>query len=665
MTPAAHKSWFSADELAALDLPGLSSVKRRVNVIAREQGWATATTATGKRLSRPRRGRGGGLEYHLSVLPAAARAELARRTGVLDHGPQPLLPAANDQAVAGIETRHAPLWDWFDRQSDKVKAEAARRLKVVDQVEAFGAAGMTRTAAVAQAAAAAGVGPSTLWQWLDAASGVAREDRMPALAPRRKGGGAEVTIEPTLWQEYKSDWLRPSKPTHSACYRRLQLRAEALGMALPSAKTLQRKIEREVPREVIILKREGEEALRRSMPSQKRTVEAMHAMALVNIDGHKFDVFVRDAAGNVFRPIMVAIQDVFSRKMLSWRIGDSESAILTRLAFADLFRDHGIPEGCLLDNGRAFASKWITGGVLNRFRFKVREEEPTCVLPAMGVKVHWATPHRGQSKPIERAFGDLNGKIAKHPACQGAYTGNSPMAKPDDYGTRAVELDAFLALVAEQIAIHNAQAGRRTETANGRSFDQVYAESIERVGKRVASAEQLRLALLTGENVRVDRRDCAISFMGNRYWSAALGAHAGAKVTVRFDPDDLHAPLHVYDLAGRYVGEAACIADTGFLDAEAAKTRKKAEKRWRDAAKEQAAAQQLLAAADLASRRPALIAPEPIAPAILRPVRPSFKRGGGQHAAALAAAAVPAPIQEADDVVERFSSAVLRLVEDE
>jgi hypothetical protein len=28
-----------------------------------------------------------------------------------------------------------------------------------------------------------------------------------------------------------------------------------------------------------------------------------------------------------------------------------------------------------LDNGRAFASKWITGGANTRFRFKVREED--------------------------------------------------------------------------------------------------------------------------------------------------------------------------------------------------------------------------------------------------------------------------------------------------
>ena len=37
------------------------------------------------------------------------------------------------------------------------------------------------------------------------------------------------------------------------------------------------------------------------------------------------------------------------------------------------------------------------------FRFKVREEEPTGLLTGLCIKIHWALPYRGQSKPIERA----------------------------------------------------------------------------------------------------------------------------------------------------------------------------------------------------------------------------------------------------------------------
>jgi hypothetical protein len=57
--------------------------------------------------------------------------------------------------------------------------------------------------------------------------------------------------------------------------------------------------------------------------------------------------------------------------------------------------------------------------------------------------IHWVTPYHGQAKPIERAWLDFCGRIAKHPAFAGAYTGNSPVAKPENYGSRAVKWADF------------------------------------------------------------------------------------------------------------------------------------------------------------------------------------------------------------------------------
>src|SRR3546814_346519 len=157
------------------------------------------------------------------------------------------------------------------------------------------------------------------------------------------------------------------------------------------------------------------------LPAQERTVAELHALELVNIDGHKVDVFVKWPDGRIVRPIIIGIQDVYSRKFLSHRVSDTESVIPTRLAMADLFREFGIPKGCVLDNGRAFASKWITGGAKTRFRFKIKGEEPVGVRTGLGVRTHWTIPYRGQSKPIERAWRDFCDTIAKHPAFAGAY----------------------------------------------------------------------------------------------------------------------------------------------------------------------------------------------------------------------------------------------------
>lgn len=632
------KEWFTAAELAELALPGLSRAKRKVHERAVEECWALRQADDGTPLARPRVGaRGGGLEYHVSVLPIAARsAIIAMGVSAVAHtSPQP-------------ESAAASLWRWFEGQTDDVRAEAAERLRILDAVSLLEQAGMTASAAIAAIGKREGKSPSTLWQWRELVAGVPAADRLPHLARRRGGGGKEVEVDEGAWQLLLSDYLRPSKPSFSSCYQRvLRDFCQPRGIALPIERTLRRKFDREVDPRVVVARREGDEALRRMLPAQQRSVAGLRAMELVNIDGHRWDVFVEWPDGTIARPMMVAIQDIFSRKFLAWSIGRTESAIETRLALAHLLERYGIPDGILLDNGRAFASKWITGGATSRFRFKIRDEEPLGILTQLGVQTHWAKPYRGQSKPIERMFRDFCDAIAKHPAFEGAYTGNRPDAKPENYGSRAIPLERFKEVVEAAFAAHNSRPGRRTEMARdtGRSFDDVFAESYALSPVRKATEEQRRLALLTADDRPTDRKTGAINLFGNRYWTEALGRIAGDKVTVRFDPDDLLAPLHVYDRTGRYLCSAPVIEATGFLDVAAAKRRAKLEKDHRRAVKDQERALDLLEADQVAALQAATTPVEVLpSPGAIRPVR-----SRGQTAAALkhTAQAVPSNVSEA------------------
>lgn len=606
----APREWFSARELADLALPGLPGDVRALNRRIEDERWTARTGSDGALLVRPRRGRGGGIEYHVSLLPGEARLALERR------GITAPAPKAAEVDRGG--------WRWFDAQSAKVKAEAERRLDAVRQVELLHAAGATRSAAVSDVADQIGVSVATIWNWLGLVDGVPAADRLPALAPRRRGGGKAAEIDEQAWQALKSDFLRPEKPTFSSCYYRLLRNyAEPRGLTLPTEQTLRRRMERELDKRTVILRREGVEALRRSLPAQKRSVSAMHAMELVNIDGHRWDVFARWPDGTVARPMMVAIQDVYSRKMLAWSIGKTESAIETRLAFAHLFKRYGIPAGCLMDNGRAFASKWITGGAKSRFRFTIRDEEPLGILTALGVQIHWATPYRGQSKPIERGFRDLCDSIAKAPAFSGAYTGNRPDAKPENYGTAAIPIDQFIAEVEAGMAAHNARPGRRTEMGAGlKSLDQVFAESIALCPVGKATPEQLRLALLAADNRPTNRQNGSIEMFGNRYWSEDMILIAGDRVTVRFDPDDLHGPLYVYSLEGEYLCTAPLFEGAGFLDVEAARKRKRLEKDYKKAVQAKTDAEELLRADELHQLYATPIGDDNVPPpTVIRPVR--------------------------------------------
>lgn len=591
-----HKLWFTANELADLQLSGLPKGKRNINRLADKERWSIAVDGNGAPLARRHTGQGGGFEYHVELLPASARADLAR-LGVTSGD-----ASAADAAQPGEASQ---LWAWLATQPETVRSEAQRRTAILARIDLFTGSNMNVSAAVNAVAASENISPQTLWNWRKLVKGAPHADRLPLLAPRRSGGGIEAEIDPEAWQELLSDYLRLSQPSFSSCYERAKERAAAHGKTLPHSRTLWRKLQREVPAQVIVMRREGEEALRKMLPPQIRSVADLHAMELVNIDGHRCDVFVRWPDGRIIRPTMVAIQDVYSRKFLSWRIAESEDMVTARLVFADLFRDWGIPKGLLSDNGRAFASKWLTGGAKTRFRFKVRDEDPIGVLVALGVNIHWAKPYRGQSKPIERGFRDFCDAIAKHPAFEGAYTGNKPDAKPENYGSKAVDYDSFLRVWNEGVAAHNRKLGRRSEMAGGRdSFDQVFEKSYARSAIGKATEEQLRLALFAADQVRADRKSGAITLAGNRYWSQELSMIRGEQVTVRFDPENLHSPIHVYDQSGRFIATVPLWEATGFLDMAAAKKRQRLERNWKKSTKQAAQDFDLLTADELVARMP-------------------------------------------------------------
>ncbi len=92
------KIWLSAAEIAALELPGLPAAKRAVTRYAQRAGWDARPT-----LARPRAGKGGGIEYHLDLLPAEARAlYVARHVAAIDVPVQIARSAAQEDNAATL-----------------------------------------------------------------------------------------------------------------------------------------------------------------------------------------------------------------------------------------------------------------------------------------------------------------------------------------------------------------------------------------------------------------------------------------------------------------------------------------------------------------------------------------------------------------------------------
>ena len=598
-----RQEWFSAAELAAMALPGLPAGKSSILAMAERHDWCRKDWSNTR--WKKRAGRGGGVEFHFSVLPQGAQIKIA-----ID-----LTETAQSHADAAAKAGRTreEMWAWFEAIPENKKTEAQRRLNVLHMVRDLVGSGVGKGLAVQNIAAEHGVGVNTIYNWEKSVHGVELADWLPFLAPRHVGRSGYVECSDEAWDFLLADYLRPAQRTFVACYDDLVKEAAKYGWAIPSAKTLERRI-KDLPPQIVILKREGAEALKKTYPAQERDHSVFHALEAVNADGHKWDVFVKFPDGTVDRPIMVGYQDIYSGMLLSWRFDRSETTELVRLAFGDVIEKYGIPRLCWFDNGRAFASKKMTGGTNKRYRFKIKPEDPEGIMKTLGIEVRWATPYHGQAKPIERFWRNVAGRIAKDIRFDKAYCGANPMAKPEDYGQHAVPYDLFLAVANEGLAAENARLGRRSKVCQGRSFLDTFNESYAASTPTKATAAQRRLWLLAAEGITAGKEDGALRLMGNRYWADFLVAHRGTKLMVRFDPETLHRPLHVYRLDGAYLGEAACQEAAGFDSVEAAQDHARNKKAYLRGARQMAEAEKRMTTAQavaLMATKEELEAPPP------------------------------------------------------
>lgn len=583
------KEFFTLAELASARLPELPVNQSGLHKLAVRENWRGYTD----RVRRVSGKTNASWEYHISLLPKVAQTRLL----IIHSAP------TNDGADLAAEKRQQ-LWARFEGLSMDQKALSEERLTALVLADELAASGLTATAAAKVAAKRAGVSFATLCNWRSMTTGYDRADWLAALAPTYVFERERADCHPEAWEFVKSDYLRPEKPTFSACYRRMQKVAKKNEwLPIASEKSLRRRLKAEVPEAVQVLARSGKDKAKALYPAQRRTRAHLHAMQMVNIDGHRIDVFVNVPwSEKPVRMYLVVIQDLYSGKIVAWRMADSENKETVRLVIGDMVEKFGIPDAIYLDNGRAFASKWISGGSATRFRFKVKEEDPRGLLVTLGIEPHFTTPYSGQSKPIERAFRDLADMIAKHPFCAGAYTGNRPDAKPENYMSRAVELEGLRMHIASQIADHNSQLGRKAENCKGRSFDATFEASLNDASTivRWPTAAQRSLWLLASEHIRAKKGSGEIHFQGNRYWSRELNQFAGKQVTIRFDPDNLHSSIKVYDLSNSLICDAACIEDAGFNDVDQARIHARRRADFQKAVASQKKAHAALSAQELA-----------------------------------------------------------------
>lgn len=527
---------------------------------------------------------GEGWKIPLSCLPGEARAawylnqQAKTKASKSPARTQQDNVSHNDTAVD--QAFREAMWERYEKASSGQKEKAERSFAIAHAYLALEREGLPQSHILEELKGQFGKGASkaTLWRIQQAIKGQDEGVWLPLLLPEWKGKTHCSPFTEEAWEYIKTDWGRQEQPSLKAVYRRAQKLAPERGWKIPSYDTVKARIDA-IPHDQRVLMREGERALARLYPAQKRS----YTLQLHDIwcaDGHKADVFVKDEAGETFRPIVMGWMDVRSRVLLGWAVAKSETADLVRRALHQaITRSNAVPREALLDNGRAFASKEITGGVPNRYRFSVKENEVLGTLPLLGVGVVWATPGHGQAKPIESFWRNLT-EMAKRSEFSQAYCGNNPDAKPEHFDRKkAVPLAVFKRVLAETIADYHTRE-HRGDAMDGKSPHAVYEALAQITPTRQPTAAQIRFCLMTAEATRLKGEEGSIQLNGNRYWSPEIsGLSRASTYTVRYNPEDAQAPVSLY-LNERFICEVPIVGEVAFRNRDEAKDHANNRRAW-------------------------------------------------------------------------------------
>lgn len=577
------KTHYSVYEIAAFKLNSAPQAPKNVQRKAKREGWAF----------RKRSGRGGGLEYEFKSLPQAIQAEILLKTDTNKTS------KAKQRSVENVMVESA--WNVFASATFEQEQKAEKRFQAVMKLKSLLELKRPLMQAIDEVVASYAtaenaqetISKGSLKRWWYKVKNQPQACWLPLLLDRmeREREHCFADISDNAWAFFCTDYLRQSQPKFSACYYRLTLAAEENGWTIPSLNTLKRKLKREFTETEIALKRGGEHALRELSAPQIRTVMDLRAYEIVNGDGYQHNVFVDwyEDGRPPIRPKTWFWQDVRTRRILSYCVDDSENGDQIRQATLRMIKQYGIPKTILMDNTRAASDKQTTQQ-RKRGKRQTAGIKIDGMFDRLGIKVIRTLVFKGRgngrAKPIERAFrrDSLPAYIDGDIRLEAFFTGWSVSEKPEHYQFKQGANKAlFLEIVEQGVRLWNDKAQRETELGQGIfSADQLWARDYAKTTQTFATEEQLRQLMMLGETTKVDKNGrftlkagYVLNNQKNVYEAKALvGGNAG-NVIVRYDPDDLHGTVHIYDQNGVYLCDGECVEKVAFNSEEGARIQKR------------------------------------------------------------------------------------------
>jgi putative transposase len=555
------KSYYTAAELADMQLTGLPKSKGKLLARAAKEGWATIEDT------------GIGGTRRLLCPPQHVLDQIAVRITSEWKGPAGISVKPQELQLALVETSAQALV--ADARKGVVEA-----LRVLMEGSRYPMKTAART--LLDMARSGQASPQIINMLRAARDGRGRQsvdglpavrsllrfveyDQNGALAPQRRQADMSV---PSWAPAFMALYQKPEKPTVAHAYRQYCDAADA-NATLPSVHQVHRFLQKvgNVSRQA---GRMGDRELKSLKPFWRRDFKQLLPTDIYSADGHKFDAEVQHPMhGRPFRPEITSVVDIATRRAVGWSVGLNESGFVVSDALRDAVLRAGIPAVFYVDNGSGY-------------RNELMEDTATGLMARLGIEMINSLPYNSQARGVierlhqtiwVRAAKEITGYIGADMDRQERQAqfklSRKAIAKPGE----AISLplmgwDAFVAFAEQKVDQYNNRPHRslpKVEDPNtGRrrhmTPNEAWAKHVAAgFAAHVVSDDEAR-PLFRPQQLRTINRG-EINLFGNRYFSRALEEFHGDQMAIGYDIHDA-SKVWVYDDDGRFVCNAELNGNT-------------------------------------------------------------------------------------------------------
>ncbi|KZK97314.1 Mu transposase C-terminal domain-containing protein [Pseudovibrio sp. Ad14] len=406
------REWFTALEFADFRLPNIPLTERAVQLIAKRSDWQSTS------LARKRKGRGGGWEYHIDLLPEPARKALEARFNIERLNADVPVVQAKAPAKTAVTLADA---DGAQRHA----AEA--RKQILQMVEQLVMRGMAYDKAVCGFTAkvkgllgqevlkpdeeqllklvrtakdkGTGISRRAIYNWRKAF----KESGFAGLIPGKRKQDALNAARYEWAPGFLKFYADPRKPTVALALDqyRASLENPAQAPSYDQVKRYLTKLKKADP--IAAYKgREGLLALKARKVYVNRSTEGLEPTDIYTADGKTFDAFVAHPfSGNPIRPEITSILDVVTRKCVGYSIGLNEKAYDVSEALRNASMTSGVAAIFYVDNGKGYKNLLL-------------DEAAVGMLSRLGTHKEHSIAYNSQARGIiERFNGSVYTRLAK------------------------------------------------------------------------------------------------------------------------------------------------------------------------------------------------------------------------------------------------------------